>query len=73
MVAWADAVGRLAIKVLPASLMRALGEKDMAFKYLGLAYQQHQGIVFVKVEPELDNIRSDPRYFDLLKRVGLLQ
>jgi serine/threonine protein kinase/Tfp pilus assembly protein PilF len=56
-----------------AGCAASLGEKDMAFKYLGLAYQQHQGIVFVKVEPELDNIRSDPRYFDLLKRVGLLQ
>jgi eukaryotic-like serine/threonine-protein kinase len=48
-----------------------LGEKDVAFKYLELAYQQHQGIVFLKVEPHLDNIRSDPRYADLLRRTGL--
>jgi len=48
-----------------------LGEKDVAFKYLELAYQQHQGIVFLKVEPQLDNIRTDPRYAGLLRRTGL--
>jgi len=54
-----------------ASYAALLGEKDVAFKFLELAYRQHQGIVFLKVEPQLDNIRSDPRYLDLLKRVGL--
>jgi TolB-like protein/tRNA A-37 threonylcarbamoyl transferase component Bud32 len=50
-----------------------LGEKDLAFKYIEQAYATKQGIIWLKVEPQLDNIRSDPRYFDLLKRVGLSQ
>ena len=50
-----------------------LGEKDLAFKYIEQAYATKQGILWLKVEPQLDNIRSDPRYFDLLKRAGLSQ
>ncbi len=48
-----------------------LGRKDEAFKYLEEAYQDRGGIVFVKIEPQLDSLRSDPRYADLLRRVGL--
>jgi len=50
-----------------------LGERDLAFKYIEQAYATKQGIIWLKVEPQLENIRSDPRYFDLLKRVGLSQ
>ncbi len=50
-----------------------LGEKDEAFKFLEQAYQTRQGIIWLKVEPELDNIRSDPRYAELLRKVGLSQ
>jgi eukaryotic-like serine/threonine-protein kinase len=48
-----------------------LGENDRAFGYLEKAFEDRREIVFVKVEPQLDNIRSDPRYADLLRRVGL--
>ena len=50
-----------------------LGENDKAFKFLEKAFEDRREIVFVKVEPQLDNIRSDPRYADLLRRVGLSQ
>jgi tetratricopeptide (TPR) repeat protein len=50
-----------------------LGKNDRAFKYLEKAFEDRREIVFVKVEPQLDNIRSDPRYADLLRRVGLPQ
>jgi eukaryotic-like serine/threonine-protein kinase len=48
-----------------------LGKKDEAFRFLEKAYEDHTGIVFLKIEPQLDNIRSDPRYADLLRRTGL--
>jgi TolB-like protein/Tfp pilus assembly protein PilF len=55
-----------------ASIAAKLGEKDLAFKLLEQGYKERRsGIVYVKVEPMLDNLRSDPRYADLLKRVGL--
>ena len=56
-----------------AEIAAVLGEKDLAFKLLERAYQERQGIKLLKVDPRLDNIRSDPRYSDLLKRVGLSQ
>jgi tetratricopeptide (TPR) repeat protein len=55
-----------------ASLYAALGEKDQAFVWLDKAYEAHDFIlVLLKVEPMFDNLRSDPRFTVLLKRVGL--
>ncbi len=56
-----------------AALSALLGKKDDAFRFLEKAYEDRTGIVFLKVEPQLDNIRSDPRYAELLQRVGLAQ
>jgi tetratricopeptide (TPR) repeat protein len=50
-----------------------LGKKDEAFRLLEKAYAERTGIVFLKIEPELDSLRPDPRYADLLRRVGLGQ
>ena len=51
-----------------------MGNKDQAFAYLEKAYLQHSSIlVTLKVEPRFDPLRSDPRYQDLLRRVGLAQ
>jgi serine/threonine-protein kinase len=50
----------------------ALGDKDAAFKWLDLAYQQRDsGMKFLKVDPALDVLRSDPRFGELERRVGL--
>ena len=49
-----------------------LGEKDLAFAWLEKAYAEKSGILLgLKGEPALDSLRSDPRYADLLKRMGL--
>jgi len=50
-----------------------LGEKDAAFAALDKAFVKRAGVVDVNVDPRLDNLRSDPRYTDLLRRIGLPQ
>jgi hypothetical protein len=48
------------------------GDKERAFALLEKAYQQHDpSLANLKVDPGFDSLRSDPRYVDLLKRVGL--
>jgi serine/threonine protein kinase/tetratricopeptide (TPR) repeat protein len=50
-----------------------LGDKDAAFADLERAAAAGQGLEALKLDPELDSIRSDPRYADLLRRIGLPQ
>jgi eukaryotic-like serine/threonine-protein kinase len=59
--------------VAVATSYASLGEKDKAFFWLERAYDEHAGLVFIKTEPEFDDLRSDPRYTDLLRRIGLPQ
>ncbi|MEK6323138.1 MAG: tetratricopeptide repeat protein, partial [Acidobacteriota bacterium] len=55
-----------------AAIHTALGEKDQAFEWLRRAYQErYSGLVYLKNDPALDGLRSDPRFADLLRRVGL--
>ena len=57
-----------------ASLYARLGQKDEAFAYLEKGFQQRDfRIMLVKVSFEFDSLRSDSRYADLLKRIGLPQ
>ena len=57
-----------------AAVYARLGEKDQAFAWLEKAYVQHaDGLVRLKEELAFDNLRSDPRYADLLRRIGLPQ
>jgi tetratricopeptide (TPR) repeat protein len=53
-----------------ASNAALLGKKEEAFKFREKAYETRRGIVELPVEPELDNIRSDARYPDLLRRMS---
>jgi tetratricopeptide (TPR) repeat protein len=49
-----------------------LGDNEQAFVWLERAYQEKSGILdFLKTHPHFDPIRSDPRFADLLRRVGL--
>ena len=57
-----------------ASLHAALGSRDQAFAWLEKAYEEKAGsIQYIKTAPEMDSLRTDPRYTDLLKRMGLPQ
>ena len=52
----------------------ALGEKEAAFKLLDNAYdEQSIDLVLAKVDPRLDPLRDDPRFPELLKRIGFPQ
>jgi hypothetical protein len=49
-----------------------LGEKDQAFEWLNTAFQEHdQGLLGMKTDSSFDPIRSDPRFVELMRKVGL--
>jgi len=56
-----------------AQAYAALGDFDQAFALLEKAYEERTGdLIQLKVEPENDPLRSDPRFQDLLRRMNLL-
>jgi TolB-like protein/DNA-binding winged helix-turn-helix (wHTH) protein/Tfp pilus assembly protein PilF len=56
-----------------AEIYAELGRSDEAFAWLERAYNERAPhLVNLRVEPTLDSLRSDPRYGDLLRRVGLV-
>lgn len=57
-----------------ASIYAALGDKDKAFTELEKAFEERDYFMpRIKVDPFMDPLRDDPRYKDLLKRMGLPQ
>ncbi len=55
-----------------ALIYAALGEKDTAFAWMAKAVAERSTwLVYSKWEPRLDPLRSDPRFQDLLRRIGL--
>ena len=49
-----------------------IGEKDQAFAWLERAYAEKSVFIkYIKAFPDYDSLRSDLRYTDLLKRMGL--
>ena len=49
-----------------------VGQKEDVFLWLGKALSEHcASMPWLKVEPWLDNLRSDSRYFDLLKKIAI--
>jgi len=57
-----------------AGIYSTLGERDQAFEWLEKAYQLRDSeLTWIMIDQSLDNIRSDPRYADLLRRMGLPQ
>jgi tetratricopeptide (TPR) repeat protein len=48
------------------------GDRDRAFEWLERGYRQHDGgLAFLKCDPLLRNIRGDPRYATLLRKMNL--
>jgi len=49
-----------------------LGDKDRAFEWLEKSFAAHEeDLVSIKAEPAFDGLSSDPRFQDLLRRIGL--
>ena len=54
-----------------AMIYNALGERDETLAWLERGYREREPrMVFLKVEPKWNNLRDDPRFQDLLRRVG---
>ena len=59
---------------MAARLHAALGETGKAFSELNKAYENREFfLVFLKVDPSLDPLRADPRFAELMRKVGLPQ
>lgn len=55
-----------------ALVYAGLGDKQQAFAWLDESYTAHDvGLAFLRIDPTLDPLRSDPRFNRLLQRVGL--
>ena len=57
-----------------ADVYAYLGEVDRAFSWLEKGFQERDGaLIVMRVEPTLEPLRSDPRFEDLERRVGVLK
>ncbi|MGH7507263.1 MAG: BTAD domain-containing putative transcriptional regulator [Longimicrobiales bacterium] len=55
-----------------ARVYAALDERDSAFSWLERAYEERDGwLGFLTVDPSFDPLRSDPRYRQLIRKIGL--
>jgi tetratricopeptide (TPR) repeat protein len=55
-----------------AVIYAALGEKDRAFEFLQKGYSDRSGwLIYLKLDPAFQLLRSDPRFTDLVRSVGL--
>jgi serine/threonine protein kinase/tetratricopeptide (TPR) repeat protein len=55
-----------------AGIYVGLGEHDRAIEYLEKSCAEHcHWLIYLHIDPSMDDLRSDPRFRDLLRRVGL--
>ena len=55
-----------------AAIYAGLGENDAAFEWLGRSQKAHDvGLVWLKWDPQFDNIRTDSRFQGVLSGIGL--
>jgi hypothetical protein len=50
-----------------------MGKKDEAFAWLEKSYEQHSPMMaWLEVDQRFDSLRKEPRFQDLIRRVGLI-
>ena len=55
-----------------AGIHIGLGENDRALDYLEKSFEDHSHwLIYLHIDPVMDDLRNEPRFQDLLKRVGL--
>jgi TolB-like protein/DNA-binding winged helix-turn-helix (wHTH) protein/tetratricopeptide (TPR) repeat protein len=55
-----------------AAVQVRLGQFDAAFQSLEKAYTKHEAeLIYLKIQPDWDAVRPDPRFQSLLRRIGL--
>ena len=55
-----------------ALIYTGLGEKDQALEWLENVYKERSGgMAILKVDPRMDGLRDNPRFTELLKKIGL--
>jgi serine/threonine protein kinase/tetratricopeptide (TPR) repeat protein len=55
-----------------AGIHMGLGEDDRAIEYLEKSYEEHSHwLIYLHLDPSMDSLRSNPRFQDLSRRVGL--
>ncbi len=55
-----------------ALVYTALNDKENALKWLERSYEEKSGSVrYLKMEPRLQSLRNEPRYIELMKKIGL--
>jgi hypothetical protein len=54
-----------------AVLYTGLGDRNSAFEWLEKAYQERTMRIQALPQPIFDSLRSDPRFRDLMRRIGL--
>ena len=66
-----------AIRAGPPSMLAvalayfALGDKDRCFEWLNKGVDDRQFVIFWKIDPQLDPVRSDPRFQALIARLKM--
>jgi eukaryotic-like serine/threonine-protein kinase len=55
-----------------AGIYIGLGQHDRAMEFLEKSYEEHSHwLIYLHIDPSMDDLRSSPRFQDLLQRVGL--
>ena len=69
----AEKSGALAASSYMALVYALAGDKDKAFEFLEKAYRAREGseLTLLAVDPAWNNLHGDPRFSDLLRRIGL--